>query len=191
MAVTDRIAQIDQQHRHALGWLFDFVAGRGAHQQQQQVGVLGARNKYLLPADDIVVAVTHGAGLDARGVGTAARLGDAESLQAQRARGDIGQVFSLLRLVAVTQQAAHDVHLCVTGGAVGAAALNLFEHGAGGGQVHAGAVVFFRDQYRKIAGVGKRLHELERVSLVAILVAPVGTGVVSAKPRDRVSDLGM
>ena len=99
--LADRVTQVDQQHRHAPAGLVDRIARRGAHQQQQQVGMLDARDEYLLTVDDEIVAVALRASLDARGVGAGRRLGDAESLQAQPAGGDVGQIFLLLLLAAM------------------------------------------------------------------------------------------
>ncbi len=117
--------------------------------------MLDARNEDFLPADDVVVAVAHRARLDPRRVGAAGRLGHAEGLQAQLARRDVGQVPAFLRLAAVAQQGAHDVHLRVAGGAVGAAALDFLEHRAGRAEIHAGAAVFLRYQYRQVARLGQ------------------------------------
>ena len=65
----------DDQHADAL------VLGRvgvGAHEGQQEVGVVGARRPHLLAVDDEVVAVEHRAGAQRRQVGAGARLAHAE-----------------------------------------------------------------------------------------------------------------
>ncbi len=49
--------------------------GVGAHQAEDHVGVLAEGGPGLLAVDHVVVAVAHGAGLQARQVGTCARLG--------------------------------------------------------------------------------------------------------------------
>ncbi|MNV67786.1 hypothetical protein D3C71_1606000 [compost metagenome] len=89
-AVAQRRADVDQEDRKTIAFLLHLVIGCGARQQQHQVGLQGARSPDLLAVDDVAVAVAHGAGLQARGVGAAGGLGNAESLQAQFAAGDGG-----------------------------------------------------------------------------------------------------
>src|SRR3546814_8937383 len=70
---------------------------------------------YLLAVDDIAVAVAVRPGLELRRVRAGRRLGDAESLEAQLAAGDLRQVFPLLLLAAMPEQRAHGVHLGMAG----------------------------------------------------------------------------
>ena len=115
------LAQVDQEHREPVGALLHLVGRRGAGEQQHQVGVQHARRPHLLAVDDVaVVALLLGARLELGGVGAGGGLGDAEGLQAQRARGDARQILLLLRGVAVPQHRAHGVHLGVAGRRVAA-----------------------------------------------------------------------
>ena len=91
-ALADRVLHIDQQHRQPLGAPLDLVDRRGAHQQQHQVGLVGARGPQLLAVDDVVVAVAHRARLELGGVGAGGRLGHAERLKADFAGRDLRQV---------------------------------------------------------------------------------------------------
>ena len=161
---------------------------RRARQQQHQIGMLGARGPDLLAVDDVVVAVAPREGLERSRVGAAGRLGDAEGLQPQLARGDLGQILLLLRLAAVAQQRAHDVHLRVAGGAVAAGALDLLEDRGGGRQRQAGAAVLLRDQRGEIAGVGQRLDELARIGALAVELAPILAGNAAHKLADLLAD---
>ena len=63
----------------------------------------------LRPLIDVVVAVAHGAGRDARRVGAGVGLGDAER-DVQRAGGDVGQVLLLHLLGAVDDDRVHAEH---------------------------------------------------------------------------------
>ena len=105
MPLPTRLAQVDQEHRQPVGALLHLVDRRGARQQQHQVGVQRARGPHLLAVDDVaVVALAHRAGLELGGVGAGGRLGDAEGLQPQFARGDARQILLLLLRAAVPQQ---------------------------------------------------------------------------------------
>ncbi len=56
--------------------------------------MLGAADPDFLAVDDVFVALAAGEGGDARGVGAAGGLGDAEGLQPQFAGGDGGQILA-------------------------------------------------------------------------------------------------
>ena len=77
--------------------------GIGAHQAEDPVGVVRIRGPDLLAVDDVVVAVALGAGLQRGEVRSGVRLGIALA-PADQARGNLGQMLLLLRLVAVLQQ---------------------------------------------------------------------------------------
>ena len=142
--------------------------GRGARQQQHEIGMLGARRPDLLAVDDVVIAVAHRRGAQAERVGAGGRLGDAEGLQAQFAARDAGQVARLLFGAAVTQQRAHRVHLRVAGGAVAAGRLDLFHDGDGRAHGQPAAAVLFGDQGGEKAGLGQRRDEFVRIGALAI-----------------------
>src|SRR5690606_13046762 len=99
--------------------------------------------------------------------------GDAEGLQAQLAGRDPGKVFSLLLLVAVPEQRAHDVHLRVAGGTVGAGVLDFLQDRRGSRERQPGTTIFLGDEDGEITGSGKRLHKLGRIGAVAVNLAPV------------------
>jgi hypothetical protein len=67
--VADRIAQVDEEDRHALGLLPDLDPAAWCAPAGSSVGVLRARDPDLLAVDDVVVALLHGRGLDLGGVG--------------------------------------------------------------------------------------------------------------------------
>ena len=60
---------------------FDSSRGVVRHKQKHQVGMFGAADPDLLAVDDVAVALAPREGADARRVGAAGRLGDAERLQ--------------------------------------------------------------------------------------------------------------
>ena len=112
-AVADGLPHVDEQHRQAVGALLHLIERRRADDQQQQIGVLGARDPDLLSADDVDVAAADGRRLELRRVGAGGRLAHAERLQPQLARRNLRQVGALLRVRSVPQQRAHRVHLRV------------------------------------------------------------------------------
>ena len=153
--LPEALAQIDQEHRQPVGAPLDLLDRGGARQQQHQIGVPGARGPHLLAVDEIVVAVAgaHRAGLQLGRVGAGGRLGDAEGLQPQFARGDLRQIALLLLLAAVPQQGAHDVHLGVALAGGAARGVDLLEDHRGGAQRQARAAIFLRDQRGEKAGL--------------------------------------
>ena len=133
--VADRLAQVDDEDRHAFGLLLHLGERRGARQQDHQVGVLHARDPDLLAVDDVAVALLHRGRLDLRGVGAGGRLGHAPSTAgaARRSRSSAGTArFCASR--AVAQQRAHVVHLAVAGAGVAAGAVDLLHDHRGLGQ---------------------------------------------------------
>ena len=89
--LADR-AHVDQEHRQAVGALLHLLARRGAREQQHQVGMLGARGPDLLAVDDVAASPSRTAVVRRlQRVGARGRLGDAERLQPQFARGDAGR----------------------------------------------------------------------------------------------------
>ena len=87
---------VDEQERDAFLLLRRRV---GAHQAEDPVGVLRERRPGLLPVDDVVVAVAHGARLQRGEVGARARLGKALAPPVVEI-GDARQESLLLRLAA-------------------------------------------------------------------------------------------
>ena len=171
---------------------FDLVARRGAREQQHQIGVLGARGPDLLAVDHVVSSPSRRAVVRSDGgVGAARRLGDAEGLQAQFAGGDLRQIAFLLRVAAVPQDRAHDVHLRVAGGAVAAG-----RRGSPPGsprplpRAEPAAAVFLRDQRREIAGLGQRCDELGRIGALAVELAPVFAGKLGAQRAHAGPNIG-
>ena len=182
--------EVDQEHGEALGALFDLVGRRGAGEQQHQVGVQHAAGPNLLAVDDVaVVALLLGARLELGGVGAGGRLGDAEGLQAQRARGDARQVLLLLRGAAVPQHRAHGVHLGVAGRRVAAGLVHGLEDGAAGRQRQAGSAVLLRDQRAEVAGLGERVDELGWVGACVVELHPVGVGELIADAPHALADV--
>ena len=166
------------------------VGRRGAGEQQHQVGLQHAAGPDLLAVDDVaVVALLVGARLELGGVGAGGRLGDAEGLQAQRARGDARQILLLLGGIAVPEHRAHGVHLGVAGRRVAARLVHGLEDRAARRQRQAGAAVLLGDQRAEIAGLGQRLDELGRVGAVVIELHPVGIGKLIADVPHALADL--
>ena len=186
-----REPHVDQKHRQAVGALLGLLPRRGAREQQHQVGMLGARGPDLLAVDDVmVVAFAPRRGAQRQRVGARGRLGDAESLQAQFAAGDRGQIGLLLRGAAVPQDRAHGVHLRVAGGAVAAGGMHLFQDRGRGAQAEPAAAVFFRDERGEIAGFGQRRDEFGRIGALAVERAPVFAGKLGAQRAHAVADVG-
>ena len=184
------LAQVDEEHREPLGALLHLVGGRGAGQQQHQVGLQHAAGPDLLAVDDVaVVALLLGPRLELGGVGAGGGLGDAEGLQPQRAGGDARQVFLLLRRIAVPQHRAHRVHLGVAGRRVAARLVHGLQDGAAGRQRQPGAAVLLRDQRAEIAGLGEGIDELGRVGALVVELDPVGIGELLADVPHALADL--
>ncbi len=118
-----------------------------------------ARGPDLLAVDDVVVAAPLGPRLELGRVGAGGRLGDAEGLQPQRAAGDLRQIALLLRVAAVAQQRAHDVHLRVAGAGVAAGGVDLLEDHRGRAQRQARAAVSFGNERAEIPRLGQRGDE--------------------------------
>ena len=84
-----------------------------------------------------------------------------------------GQICSLLGVVAVAQQRAHDVHLRVAGRGVAAGAIDLLEDQRCLGEAETGSAILARDQRREIARLGQRRHERVGIGSLRIELAPV------------------
>ncbi len=145
----------------------------------------------FLAVDDVLVALTPRRGAERGGVGARGRLGHAEGLQPQLSRRDLRQICRLLRFRAMAQHCAHRVHLGMAGGGVAACPMHFLQYRRAGGQGQTEAAEFFGDQGGKISVFCQRLHELGRVSLLAILLAPVFAGKPLAQFGDSVADFGV
>ena len=190
-AVSDRLAHVDQQHGHAVGRLLRFLARRRAAQQKHQVGMFGAADPDLLAVDDVAVALAPREGADARRIGAAGRLGDAERLQAQCAGGDLRQISGLLLGAAVPQHRAHRVHLRVAGGAIAARAMDLLEDRRRGAQAQSRPAIFLGNQDGEKTFLRQTFDEGGRIGALAVERAPVFAGKIAAELGDRVANLGM
>ena len=184
------LAQIDQEHGEALRALPDLVRGRGAGEQQHQVGVQHPAGPHLLAVDDIaVVALLLRARLELGGIGAGGRLGDAEGLQPEFARGDARQVLALLRLAAVPEHRAHGVHLRVAGGGIARAVVDRLQHRTGGGEGQPRAAVLLGDQRREVAGLGQSLDEPGWVVPGMIELHPILVGETVADAPHTFADV--
>src|SRR5579872_330503 len=121
------------------------------------------RRPHLLSIDHIMVAATFRLGLELRRVGAGGWLGDAERLKADLARGDAGEVTSLLYLAPMPQQGPHDVHLRVP--LVGSAAgrIDFFEDRGGGPKRQPGTAISLGNERRQEAARGQLLDEGGRI----------------------------
>ena len=189
MPVPLREPHVDQEDREPAGARLDLLARRGARDQQQQIGMLGARGPDLLAVDDVVVAFAHRGGAQIERVGARGRLGDAEGLQPQLARRDLRQPARLLRRAAVPQQRAHGVHLGVTGRAVAARRLDLLHDRGRRRHGQPAAAVFLRDQRGQEPGVGERGDEFGRIGALAVERAPILAGEPGAERANGLADL--
>ena len=109
-------ADVDEEDAEPVRPPLHLVHRGGARQQQHQVGLEHAGDEHLLAVDHVAVALAHGRGLELGRVGAGVGLGDAEGLEAQLAAWrSSGRYWLLLRLGAVPQHRAHDVHLRVAG----------------------------------------------------------------------------
>ena len=116
------------------------------------------------------------------------RLGDAERLQAQFARGNAGQIFLLLLGAAVPQHRAHGVHLRMAGGAVAARGVDFLHDRRGRRHREPAAAVFFRNERAEKARLGQRLHKLGGIGALAVDLAPVFAGESGAQRTHRFAD---
>ena len=188
-ALLDGVLDVDQEDRHALGFFRDLGKGRGARQQDHQVGMLHARDPHLLPVDHIAVALAHGRRLDFGGVGAGGGLGHGHRLQAQFAAGDARQVMALLRFGAVAQQRAHIVHLAMAGAGVAARAVDLFHDHRGFRQAQTRAAIFLRDQRSEPAGLRQCGHEGFGVAPLVVDLAEVLGREFGAQGAQRIADV--
>ena len=187
---AQRRAHVDQEDRQAIGFLRHRLARLGAGQQQHQVRMFGPAGPDLLSAHHVVLAMAGGGGGQAECIGAAAGFGDAKGLQPQLARGQPGQVLSLLRGRAVAQQGVHDVHLGVGAGPVAAGGLNLLHDHRRFGKRQARAAIFSRDQRGEEARFGQRGNEFVRIGAAAVLLAPVFARKTGAQLAYRLADFG-
>ena len=164
------------------------VVGRGAGEEQHEVGLTGAGDKDLLAVDDITVALAHRRGFEAGGLRAGVGLGDAEGLEPQIAASDAGEVAALLLLAAMAQQHAHGVHLGVSGGGVAARAIDLFEDDGAFGHAEAASAVLLGDHRAEPAQAGQLADELLGVLRLLVEVAPVAVGEPGAYVAHRGPD---
>ncbi|MNV35464.1 hypothetical protein D3C71_1269120 [compost metagenome] len=150
--------------------------------------MLNSRDPDLLSIDDVLVAAFDRCGLDLCGVGAGSRLGHGHRLQAQFAAGQFRQVIAFLRLISVTQQGEHVVHLPVNGAGVTAAAIHFFQDYRGFGQSEAGAAIFDRNHRCQPTCVGQRLDEGFGKALFFVDFTPVSRIEFSAKSAYALAD---
>ena len=150
--------------------------------------MLGAAGPDLLAIDHVGIAVAHRAGLERERVGAARRLGDAECLQPQFARGDAGEIGALLLLAAVAQQRVHDVHLRVRAGAVASGRLDFLHDYCRIVELEPAAAVFLGDQRGEEARLCQRIDELAGIGARPILLAPVFAGKLGTQRAHRASN---
>src|SRR5207248_4705315 len=150
------------------------------------------RGPHLLAGDEVVVvAGTHGAGLELCRVGAGRRLGDAKRLQAQLAGSDLREVAALLLLAAMPKQRAHDVHLGVALAGGAARGVDLLEDDRGGAQWQARAAILLRDQRGKKPTLGQFGDELARIGLLVFELPPIGAGVFLANLAHGLAQFGV
>src|SRR3954453_13623345 len=138
-----------------------------------------------------MVALAHRRRAQARHIGARGRLADTEGLQSQFTLGDRGQPKLLLRLAAVTQQRAHGVHLCVTGGAIAAGSVDLLHDRRSRRQRQAAAAILLRDQCGEESGFGERRDEFAWIATFAIEPPPIFAGKAGTEGAHRRADVGM
>ena len=187
--VPDGRAQIDEENREAPGLLLDLVRGRRSHEQEHQVRVLRARDPDLLTVHDVAIPATLGEGLEPGGVGARGRLGDAEGLEPQLARGDRGQEALLLLLAPVAQQGAHHVHLGVTDAGARRRAVDRLEDQARFEHPETAPAVLLGDERREPSALGEGVDELRRVAVLPVDPLPVVAGEAFHDLGDGLSDL--
>ena len=117
----------------------------------------------------------------AQRVGAAGRLGHAEGLHAQVARGNARQVFLFLLIRAVAQDGAHRIHLGVAGAAITTGLLDFFHDDRRRGDAEPRPAEFLRDQDRQVPRLGQCLDERGRIFALRVQVAPVFTGILGAE----------
>src|SRR5262249_47336197 len=113
-SMSERLTNIDEKDRHAIGalaYLFDRCRAR---EQYHQVRMLQPRRPDFLAVDDVTVALLDGGGGDLGGIRAGGRLSHSHRLQPQIARRNLWQVKLLLRFRTVAQQRVHVVHLAMT-----------------------------------------------------------------------------
>src|SRR5215470_11277961 len=177
-------ADVDEEHAEAVRLLLELTHWRGAGEEEHQVRLEHAGDEHLLSVDDVLLALADGGGLELGGVGARVGLSDAEGLESQLARGDLGQVHLLLLLRAVPQHRAHDVHLRVAGASVAARAVDLFEDERAFHDAEARAAVLLRDQHGQVAGLRQVVDERLGILALDVQLLPVGGRVLFAEIVD-------
>jgi hypothetical protein len=79
----------------------------------------------------------------------------------------------------------------MAGRAVAARAVHLLQDRRGGRQRQPGAAIVFRDQRGEVAGLRQRVHELGRIAVLAVELAPVFAGKPRAQLAHGVADVGV
>ena len=105
------------------------AAGAGHH--HQHIGAAGARDEHLAAVDDVILAIAHGAGLEGRGIGSGARLGEAVGAQQLAAGEPWHPLLGHLGRQPAAQHPAHHVVDGQIGGGGGAAHGEALEDEAG------------------------------------------------------------
>jgi len=179
-AIADRLSEVDQKDRHALGFSLDLVERRRAREQDHVFRVLDARNPDLLPVHDIAIVFLNGNGFYFRGIGAGTGLGHTHRLQAQFSAGNLWQILTLLCVRAVAQQRVHVVHLSMARARISPGAVDFFHDNGRLGEAQSGAAVFFGNQRGEPACIGERGHECFRITARFIDLLPVRAIVLIA-----------
>ena len=184
-----RLSHIHQKDRQSTGLVRKLVVGGGAGQQQHQVRLQHPGDEDLLPVDHVTVALAHGGGANARGLGAGVGLRDPERLEPDLPAGHTGQIAPLLLRAAVAQERAHGVHLGMTRGGVAAPTVDLLQDDARLGDPQTDAAVLLGDQRRQPAQLRELPYEHLRILAFGIHRAPVGVGIVLADLADLLPEL--
>ena len=150
----------------------------------------GARGPDLLSFDDVMIAVTRCGCFESECIGAACRFGHTKGLQAQFARGDLGQIPLLLLRAAMTQHRAHGVHLGVAHPGVAARVVHLLQDHRRLAQLQTAAAVLLRDAQSGQSGVAERGEDVLGVLAGRVDLSGPGLDLVLCEPTDRGLQLG-
>ena len=188
---ADRVAQVDDEDRHAVRLPRDVGQRRRAREQDHEVRVQDAGDPHLLAVDDVAVALPHGGRPDLRRVAAGRGLGHAHRLQPQFARRDGRQVAPLLRVRSVAQQRAHVVHLPVARARVAAAPVDLLHDHRRFGEPQPRPAVLGGNHGRQPARARQRGDELVRIAAPVVDFTEVGVGIRAAQRADGLAQFGV
>src|SRR5579862_7768794 len=187
--LADRLAQVHEEDRHAVGFLRRFRERGRPREQDHEVRMLHAGDPHLLTIHDVALALLRGEGPDRRRVRPRSGLGHRHRLQAQLSLRDLRKVPALLLLGAVPDERAHVVHLPMARARVAAAAIDFLHHHGGFRKAEPRTSVFLRNQRREPSGARERGDEFLWIAAAFVDLAEIRRGKLRAQVAHSLADV--